>query len=220
MWKKTADLNRVRVKICGVTTAEDAAAAVTLGADALGFNTWRGSKRFVDLDMAARWIGGLPPSVLRVAVMVRPTVAEAEAVLSRPFIDALQFHGGEDEIFCAHFAARGLPFIKAIAINDAAALENPGRFGTRHVLIDTASARGFGGTGELIDLGLAEKFAARHRDLSVILSGGLTPSNVADAIRRVRPCAVDVASGVEVAPGKKDARLIDEFIRAACGVPD
>jgi phosphoribosylanthranilate isomerase len=208
---------RTRVKICGVTNRADAQAAVELGADALGFNLHRGSKRFIDLEKEAAWIRELPPFVTKVAVMVRPSIADAEAVFERPFIDAVQFHGGEDEAFCTHFARLGLPFIKAIALQDAALLDDPGRFGTRFVLLDTSSPRGFGGTGELVDLDLAEKFAARHRELSVILSGGLNPANVADAVRRVRPYAVDVASGVESGPGKKDAMAVGEFIRAAGG---
>ncbi len=212
-----AATENVRVKICGITSREDAEMAVALGADALGFNLWRGSKRFIDLEKASAWIRELPASVARIAVMVRPAIVEAETVLTLPFFDAVQFHGGEDEKFCAHFASRGFPFIKAIPMDEAALMENPARFGTRFVLLDTASPRGFGGTGELIDLAGAEKFVTRHPDLSVILSGGLTPSNVADAVARVRPRAVDVASGVESAPGRKDAALVAEFIRASRG---
>ena len=189
--------------------------AIALGADALGFNLWSGSKRFIDLEKTSGWIRELPSSVARIAVMVRPSIQEAEAVLALPFFDAVQLHGGEDEKFCAHFAARGLPFIKALAMDEAAWMENPARFGTRFLLLDTASPRGFGGTGELIDLASAEKFVTRHSDLSVILSGGLTPANVAAAVARVRPDGVDVASGVESAPGRKDAELVAEFIRAS-----
>lgn len=206
---------RVRVKICGITNPRDAEDAVELGADALGFNTWRESKRFLDLQKAAVWIRELPPFVAKIAVMVNPTVAEAEAVFNLPFIDAVQFHGGEDETFCAHFAKLGLPFIKAVAVKDAASLENPGRFRTRRILLDACVPGQFGGTGKPVDLELAEKFASQNPNVQLVLSGGLTPQNVADAVRRLRPFAVDAASGIERVPGKKDCGLMRAFILAA-----
>jgi phosphoribosylanthranilate isomerase len=204
---------RTRVKICGITNREDAETAVELGADALGFNVWPGSKRFIDLRGEAGWLSGLPPFVTKVAILVNPTVAEAEAVFSLPFIDVVQFHGAEDEAFCRHFSERGLPFIKAIPMRNEASGGGVEHFGTPHVLLDAWSADAFGGTGKRIDLGLAAAFVARHKNLRVILSGGLNPGNVREAIRRVRPYAVDVASGVERGPRKKDRELMAAFIR-------
>jgi len=202
-----------RVKICGVTRAADAWAAIELGADALGFNTYADSKRFVDLQKESHWISELPPFVTRVAVMVNPTTAEAKAVFELPFIDAVQFHGNEEPAFCRQFAPR--PFIKAIALENSQTLEDPSEFGTRNLLIDAYRSGQFGGTGELIDLDLATRFVQRHRAVRVILSGGLTPENVGDAIERVQPFAVDVATGVEDAPGKKDRAKMGDFIAAA-----
>ena len=209
----TAD--RIRIKICGITNQADAEAAIELGADARGFNTYEGSKRNINLHGSAGWISALPPIVTRVAVMVNPTVAEAEAVFDLPFIDAIQFHGNEDEKFCQHFAARGLPFIKALATRDAKSLEHPERFSTPHILLDAHAPGEFGGTGRLVNLELAEKFSAAHPGIRLILSGGLKPAGVGDAIRRVRPSAVDVASGVERNPRCKDRGLMREFIREA-----
>lgn len=212
----TKAVRRVRVKICGITNPGDAEDAVEFGADALGFNTYAGSKRFLDLQKAADWIRALPPFVAKVAVMVNPTIAEAEAVFRLPFIDAVQFHGNEDGKFCAHFAKLSLPFIKAVAVKDTDSLKNLERFGTPHILVDAWSPDEFGGTGRLIDAGLLEKFPAKNKGGSfhLILSGGLKPSNVRSAIERIRPYAVDVASGVESAPGRKDKALVREFILA------
>lgn len=212
--EENSGAGRTRVKICGITNREDAEAAIELGTDALGFNLYPGSKRFIDLHVEADWIRALPPFVTKVAVMVNPSIAEAEAVFHQAHIDVVQFHGTEDEKFCAHFAKRGLPFIKAIALKDSASLELVAQFCTPNILVDAYSPHSFGGTGTLIDLDLAERFAAAQGSLRVILSGGLTPENVGEAIRRVRPYAVDVASGVESAPRKKDRTRIAEFIRA------
>lgn len=206
---------RVRVKICGITNREDAETAIELGADALGFNLYPGSKRFIDLHREADWIRALPPFVTKVAVMVNPSIAEAEAIFKLPFIDLLQFHGNEDEVFCKHFARLGLPFIKAIALQHPASVERVERFCTGDILLDAYSPHAFGGTGQLIDLKLADKFCADHPATRVILSGGLTPENVRGAIDIVHPFAVDVASGVESEPRKKDRRRLAAFLHAA-----
>ena len=210
--------HRTRVKICGITNAQDAADAVELGADSLGFNTYPGSKRFIDLKREGDWIRSLPPFITKVAVMVKPTIAEAEAVFSLPYIDMVQFHGNEDEKFCAHFAGLGLPFIKAIAVRDETSLHDVGRFGTPHILIDSYSPGAFGGTGQFIDSGLSGHFSqSQGGKFNLILSGGLKPVNVRAAIDRIHPYAVDVASGVEIAPGRKDKSLMGEFILAVLG---
>jgi phosphoribosylanthranilate isomerase len=203
---------RIRVKICGITNPGDALDAIEAGADALGFNGFSGSKRVIDLRTAASWIAKLPPFVTRVAVLVEPSIAEAEAILACPGIDLLQFHGAETPEFCRHFAAHS--FIKALPAKDRAGLERSQDYGAETVLIDAFVPGAFGGTGQLIDLELASKFVHEHRPMKVILSGGLTPENVAQAIRVVRPYAVDVASGVESHPRKKDKSLMNEFVRA------
>ena len=203
----------VRVKICGITNPDDAHAAIEAGADALGFNGYEGSKRYIDLRAASSWICELPASVSRVAVLVNPSREEAQSVQKLAGIDFLQFHGHETPEFCRDFASR--LYIKAVAARDRDALQLCEQFETRVVLLDAFVPGAFGGTGQLIDLDLAAEFVRSHPHLKVILSGGLTPDNVAEAVRTVRPYAVDVASGVESHPRKKDRSLMNDFINAA-----
>ena len=207
---------RVRVKICGVTNREDALAAIALGADALGFNLFPGSKRFLDLDREAAWIQALPPFVTRVAVLVNLPLDDARRIAGHPEIDLVQFHGDEDAAYCAEFARLGRPFVKALRLRDAAAVEMADRFATPHVLLDAHAGAAFGGTGTLIDLALAAECVRRHPALRIILAGGLKPENVGAAVRAVRPYAVDVASGVE-ADGdarRKSAERMSRFFAA------
>lgn len=200
---------RVRVKICGVTTLEDARAAIEAGADALGFNGFRGSKRYIDLVAASQWIAELPPFVTRVAVLVNPTLAEAESISALPGIDAIQLHGHETAEMCVGLARRGL--IKSFPAKKDL-LANVESYKAGSILLDAYVPGEFGGTGRLADLELARLFVKEHADIKVILSGGLNPENVAHAIKQVRPYAVDVASGVESAPGRKDFSLMKAFI--------
>ena len=204
--------NRVRIKICGITNPQDALDAIDAGADALGFNGFAGSKRFIDLATASDWIAQLPPFVTRVAVLVNPSAPQAQAALALPGIDLLQFHGDESPEFCAPFARHG--FIKALAARDRASLAAAARFGASAVLLDAFVPGAYGGTGRLIDLELAAEFVRDHPELRVILSGGLNPENVAEAVRVVRPYGVDVASGVESHPCKKDPARVRELIAA------
>jgi phosphoribosylanthranilate isomerase len=207
----------VRVKICGITNEHDARTSIVLGASALGFNTWHGSKRYLDLATAGGWIAELPPFVTRVALLVNAPLAEAERVARLPFIDALQLHGDEDAQYCAQVARFGRPFIKALRLRSAAELEGLERFATRHFLIDAHVEGQFGGTGITADLALAKEFSARYLDATLILAGGLRAENVAAAVREVRPFGVDVSSGVEAGAGRKDAALVRAFVEAAQG---
>ena len=204
--------NRVRVKICGITHPQDALDAIEAGADALGFNGYPDSRRFLDLQAASGWMAHLPPFVTRVAVLVNPTVSEAEAVQALPGVDRLQFHGDETPEFCERFA-RG-SYLKALAARDRAALLAASRYGACAILLDAFVPGAYGGTGSLIDLDLAAAFVRENPGLRVILSGGLTPENVAAAVRAVRPHAVDVASGVESHSCKKDKARMRDFIAA------
>lgn len=208
---------RVRVKICGLTNREDAAAAIALGADALGFNLFPGSKRCVALDDAADWMRALPPFVARVAVVVNLPLDDARRLAARPEIDLVQFHGDEDAAYCAEFARLGRPFVKALRLRDAASIALAEAFSTRHVLLDAHAGAAYGGTGTLIDLALAAECVRRHPSLHIILAGGLNPGNVGEAVRAVRPYAVDVASGVEVAGDarRKCASRMERFLAAA-----
>jgi phosphoribosylanthranilate isomerase len=209
----------VRVKICGLTNEQDARMAIACGASALGFNTWRGGKRFLDLAEAGAWIGHLPPFVTKVALLVNAPIEEAERIARLPFIDALQFHGDEDAAYCTEAARFGRPIIKALRLRTAADLEELERFSTRHFLVDAHVEGQFGGTGAGADLALARAFRARHPEYTLTLAGGLKPDNVAAMIAEVRPDAVDVSSGVESSPGRKDATLVRAFIEAAHARP-
>ncbi len=214
-----AEVARVRVKICGVTNREDALAAVALGADALGFNLFPGSKRFIELDREAAWIRELPPFVTRVAVLVNVPLEEARCVAARPEIDRVQFHGDEDEEYCREFAKFGRPFVKALRLRDTASAETADSFSTPHVLLDAHAGAAFGGTGTLIDLALAAECVRRHPALRMILAGGLKPENVGEAVRTVRPYAVDVASGTEAEgdPRRKSSGRMERFFAAIRG---
>ncbi len=205
---------RVRVKICGVTNEEDARAAIELGADALGFNLFPGSKRCVDLDREAVWIAALPPFVARVAVLVNVPLSEACRVAEHPAIDVVQFHGDEDETYCAEFARGGRPFLKALRVRDAASLDHADRFSTPHLLLDAYAGGAYGGTGTALDPARAAVAARRFPGLKIVLAGGLRPENVAEAIRVAQPYAVDVASGVESAPARKDRARMAAFMAA------
>ncbi len=207
---------RVRVKICGITNRDDALAAIAFGADALGFNLFPGSKRFLEIDREAVWMQALPPFVMRVAVLVNLPLDAARRIAARPEIDMVQFHGDEDAAYCAEFARLGRPFVKALRLRDAASVETADRFSTHNVLLDAQAGAAFGGTGTLIDLALAAECVRRHPALRIILAGGLKPENVGAAVRAVQPYAVDVASGVE-ADGdarRKSAERMARFFAA------
>ena len=205
----------VKVKICGITNLQDAEAAIDLGADALGFNLWPRSKRFVDIRRESEWIHQLPDSILKVAVTVNPTEKEARDIFALPFIDLLQFHGEEEGSFCSKFVGEPKPFMKAIAVRDSSSCAQVERFRTENILLDAYAPGAFGGTGRTIDWDLAALFVRDHPELKVFLSGGLTPDNLGTAIQKVKPFAVDVASGVEQRPGKKDVGLMRAFLEAA-----
>lgn len=207
-------MSRVRVKFCGVTGAADAEAAIALGVDALGFNTWPGSSRHLDLATAAGWLRDLPPFVCRVALTVNAPLEEARQVAELPYIDAVQLHGDEDAEYCRRLSEVGRPVIKALRLRGAGDLAAAGDFPTLHLLIDAHVEGQFGGTGAPVDLELAAEFCRRYPERRPILAGGLKPENVAASIRAVRPYAVDVSSGVESSPGRKDPERMRAFMAA------
>ncbi len=205
----------VRVKICGLTNAADTAAAIAAGADALGFNFYPGSKRYLDHATAADWLREVPGSVRRVAVLVNPTLAEALAIAALPFIDGLQLHGTETPEFCRALAAAGVRFGKAIPVGASRLLSDATAFATRTLVLDTQNESGFGGTGSTFPWPIARALVERERALRFVLAGGLTPENVAGAIAVVQPYGVDVTSGVELVPGRKDHGKLRAFLAAA-----
>jgi phosphoribosylanthranilate isomerase len=197
-----------RVKICGVTRLEDALLAARLGADAIGFNLWPGSKRHVPPDAVRAIVDRLPPFVTAVGIFVDQRAAEVLALAAHTGIAAIQLHGDESPAECSGYP---LPVLKAVRVSGPASLAALDRYRVRAFVLDAPSP-GFGGSGSTFDWSLARAAAERT---TVVLAGGLTPENVADAIRAVRPWAVDVASGVEAMPGVKDPEKLARFIARA-----
>ncbi len=195
----------MRVKICGVTTYRDAMLALDAGADALGFNFFSRSPRFIGPSEARSIIRRLPPLTVSVGVFVNVVKpAKVVAVARDAGVQVLQLHGDESPEYCRRLYA--WPLIKALRLDTGPIKENLRRFPVQAFLLDAKDDVRFGGTGRTFDWALAESV---RKFRPVILSGGLRPENVADAIRLVRPYGIDVCSGVETSPGKKDpAKLI------------
>jgi len=202
---------RTGVKVCGVTREEDALAAVEAGVDALGFNFYDKSKRAVRLGEVAAWIGRLPEDVGRVAVVVQPDEDLLRALSASGLFHALQFHGGEGDDFCARWG--GDFYVKACPLSDEASVAVATAHPAPCLLLDAHAPGVFGGTGRTIDWSLAAG-VVRAVGRPVVLSGGLHPDNVAAAVAAVRPSAVDTASGVESAPGIKDAGRMKALVAA------
>lgn len=208
---------RPRVKICGLTTPEDAAAAIEFGADALGFNFFSGSKRYLPVNAGQKWIAHLAAEIQKVAVLVNPSWEEAVRAAKLPGITSLQLHGAETPDFCRSLAEHGIRFSKAVPVSTLKSIKNMPSFSTRTVLLDSGHAGEFGGSGKTFPWQIARDFVQGNPHLRVILAGGLTPENVAEAVAVVRPFGVDVTSGVESSAGRKDHGRMQAFIVAVRG---
>ena len=203
---------RTRVKICGITRPDHARAAADAGADAIGLVFYEPSPRFVTRAQAAAVCAALPPLVSIVGLFVNPVPGEVEATVAGLPVGLLQFHGEEPPELCA---GAGRPYVKAVRVRTRddvvqAAARHPE---ARALLLDAHHDALWGGTGTRFDWGLVPSDVAHP----IVLAGGLTPENVAGAIRRVRPFAVDVSGGVERAPGEKDPARMERFIREVAG---
>ena len=197
---------RTRIKICGITRAQDAHSAAQAGADAIGLVFYPPSPRYLSSERAAELRDALPPFVQTVALFVNPDAAQVAQVLQRVRPAMLQFHGEETPEFCGQF---GVPFVKACRMRPGGdALEYLRPFSRAAAWLFDSHVPEYGGVGEGFDLSLMPVV----KEKPVILSGGLSRANVAEAIRRVRPWGVDVSSGVESAKGVKDAAKIAAFI--------
>ncbi len=197
-----------RVKICGITTAQDAACVAAAGADALGFVFVPDSPRYIRAEAAAGIVAGLPPFLTNVGVFVNQALEEVLAVVTRCRLQAVQLHGDESEEFCRQIS---VPVIKAIRVRDRQSLRPLATYPAQAFLLDAYVEGRPGGTGTAFAWDLV---AAIPAHAPIILSGGLRPDTVEAAVRRVRPYAVDVSSGVEVCPGKKDPQKVREFVAA------
>ncbi len=202
----------VRVKICGITSKEDALMAVEAGVDALGFVFCEKSPRCVTPQKAAAIIRELPPFVQSVGLFVDEEAEQVNWSADFCALDLVQLHGDEDPEYCLGINRR---VIKAFRVKDVASLAGIKRFPVAGYLLDAWSPLAHGGTGRTFDWELAKSTGIAHR---LILAGGLTPDNVAQALRIVSPYGVDVSSGVESAPGRKEPHKVREFIRLAKGL--
>ena len=201
----------VKVKICGITNLEDAIAAAEAGADALGFVFYPESPRFVDPTTARDIISKLPVFITSVGVFVDESEGVIRRILRESGVQLLQFHGSESPILCTRFREK---VIKAIKIKDAESINNMRMFDLDTFLLDTYNDEAKGGTGRSFDWKIATMAKEHGR---IILSGGLTPSNVGEALNIVKPYGVDVSTGVEKSPGKKDHIKVREFIKEVRG---
>lgn len=199
----------VKVKICGITNLNDALEVSEVGADALGFIFYEKSSRYISPESAASIIKELPPFVSRVGVFVNESIENIMKIKHLTGINAVQLHGNETPDMCKTI---GNNVIKAFGVGRDVVTPPLNNYNVSAYLLDTHREGLLGGTGETFDWDLAIE-AKRHG--RIILAGGLTPDNVSDAVRKVRPYAVDVASGVEERPGKKNIKKVKEFIERA-----
>jgi len=204
----------VKVKICGITSPADGNVAAGAGADMIGLMFYDKSPRHVSIAVAKEISQAVPPYLMKVGVFVNADEDLVMRAIGECGLSLLQFHGDETPEFCTQF---GLMCLKAFRIRSAESLDALADYHTDAYLLDAYSAEARGGTGEKFNWDLAID-AQKTFGKPIFLAGGLTPENVADAVRQIRPFAVDVSSGVESAPGKKDAAKVRAFITAAKSV--
>ena len=202
----------IKIKICGITNLEDAEAAVAAGADALGFVFYAQSPRYIEPAVAKRIIAQLPPFVLSIGVFVNHDQESIRNLVDECRLAFAQLHGDETPTFCESL---GRPVLRALRLHDRGSLlalaEYKGRMGVKGFVVDAYSSEAYGGTGQTVDWSLAREVA---HAAPILLAGGLTPGNVQEAIQHVHPYGVDISSGVEEHPGKKDHEKIRAFTQA------
>jgi phosphoribosylanthranilate isomerase len=210
-----------RIKICGITSVEDALVVAGAGADAIGLNFYARSPRCVGPETARQIAAAVPQTIIKVGLFVNAAVADVCRTFDALGLDLVQLHGDEPPEYLPQLGER--PVLKAFRLGDAGlrpvneflarcqALRNVPRL----VLLDAAAPGKYGGTGRTADWSVAAEYATLSDTPPLVLAGGLTPVNVAEAIRMVRPAAVDTASGVESSPGHKDPVKVEAFVRAA-----
>ena len=194
------------IKICGLTSLEQALSCVELGADWLGLNCWSGSSRYISAEKALEIVDGLPESVSTVGVFVNESTDTLESIMRETGMDLAQLHGDEMPESCKKIT---VPWFKAFRVSPDFQPQRIQDYGGETFLLDAYSKTHYGGSGQKIDWELASTVSAMGK---LILAGGLAPENVADAVNKVRPWGVDVCSGVESEPGIKDLLKIKEFI--------
>lgn len=204
----------VKIKICGITNEEDALEAVRLGADALGFVFYKGSPRYVMPSVARKIVSLLPPFVATVGVFVNEELEKILSIVGFCKLTCVQLHGEEPPFFCEKIEAK---IIKAFRMKNAAVVEKMRSYqNVAAFLLDSYDENQPGGTGKTFDLRWAQK--AKEIGVPIIISGGLAKNNLKKIIKRVKPYAVDVSSGIEEGPGKKDFEKMADFIKAVKAV--
>ncbi len=206
--------DRPGIKICGITSPVQAEQICALGADALGINFWPKSKRYLPPEKS-EWLADLKETVTLISVLVNPEPALLDWLVETRPVHTLQLHGDETPQFTEKLMSRGVDVIKALQIRDESSLEAIGQYPCQTLLLDAYNPGLYGGVGETFPWELAVMARERFPDKRIILSGGLTPNNVRQAILQTRLAGVDVASGVESAPGIKDIGLVKHFIDEA-----
>lgn len=207
------------IKICGVTTAADARALVEHGITALGVNFWPLSKRFIAPDAAAPWLLEVSTKILRVGVFVNATSDLIAEIYAQGLIDLAQLHGDETPEQLSTLLAQGIPCIKALGLQDGSDIAQAQEYaGALGLLLDTAAPGIYGGTGATFDWALAGAVHQSMPEMPLLLAGGIHADNAESAVRAVRPCAIDIASGAEISPGVKDfvkVRAIQDAVNRA-----
>ena len=196
-----------KVKICGLTSLEQALSCAELGADWIGLNCWPGSSRYVPPGEVREIVRELPKSLTTVGIFVNESPESLKKLMTETRLDLAQLHGDESVEVTAKL---GIPFLKAFRVSPQFKLEQIQKFGREHFLLDAFSKNHYGGSGQKLDWELASVASGLGK---LILAGGLTPENVAEAVKIVQPWGVDVCSGVESEPGIKDLWRVEKFIR-------
>lgn len=204
-----------RAKICGLTKEEDLAFCQSEGADAIGLNFWPKSKRYLNPDVAAKWLQHHPVTPTRIGVFVNEPLDSIRSLLDKGIIEIAQLHGNESPEDCASLRQAGYRVIKAIGVRDATSLNQLRNYEVDGVVLDAFCPGEYGGSGKTFNWELALEAKEILGQTPLILSGGIVAANVVAAIEQVRPFAVDVASGVESSPGIKCQSKITEFLQAA-----
>jgi phosphoribosylanthranilate isomerase len=210
-----------QIKICGITTPDDAAVVARAGADAVGLNFYARSPRFLQSEQARRIVEAVPRGIIKVGLFVNASRDDVCRTFDDLHLELVQLHGDEPPEFLAQLGGR--PVMRAFRVGEAglspvvAYLERCRHFGRlpRLVLIDSLASGSYGGTGKVVNWEIIRSFPRPDWFPPIVLAGGLAPENVGDAIRSVAPAAVDVASGVESSPGRKCPELVRRFVQAA-----
>jgi len=204
---------RVRVKFCGITSTEDRDAAISAGADAIGLVFFKDSSRFVNLENAERIVKDIPPFVSTVGIFVNEKLEFIEECVERFCLNTVQLHGDEDVRYCLNFRSlkfKGVKLIKAIRVKGRESLAAIEDCPADAILLDAYKRGMYGGTGQGFDRDLA--LIAKEYGRNLIISGGLNPDNVYSIIKEIKPYGVDVSSGIESSPAKKNLELMEQFI--------